>query len=55
MQKTEEAVKVAVRCRPMNSTEKAENCNEVVLVEENRGEIFVKNPQNPSVYLIMIY
>lgn len=48
MKKAEESVKVAVRCRPMNSTEKGNNCSEVIKVDEERGEIFVTDPTDPG-------
>ena len=41
--KDAECVKVAIRCRPLNTTEKA-NGNETVVRVTNRGEIFVKRP-----------
>lgn len=45
----DDAVKVAVRCRPMSSDEKKDGCIDVVYVDESRGEIHVKNPANPNV------
>lgn len=41
--KDAECVKVAIRCRPLNTKEKA-NGNESVVKVTNRGEIFVKRP-----------
>lgn len=45
----DDAVKVAVRCRPMNSKEKKSGFFDVVHVDESRGEIHVQNPANPNV------
>jgi hypothetical protein len=45
----DDAVKVAVRCRPMNSKEKKSGFFDVVHVDESRGEIHVQNPSNPNV------
>lgn len=48
----EDTVKVAVRCRPMNSKEKASEFADVIRVDESRGEIHVINPAAPTVSLI---
>ncbi|XP_055562403.1 kinesin-like protein KIF17 isoform X5 [Falco cherrug] len=39
-----EAVKVIVRCRPMNEREKALGCKAVVSMESTRGQCFLQNP-----------
>ncbi|KAM6116664.1 kinesin-like protein KIF17 [Phoenicopterus ruber ruber] len=39
-----EAVKVIVRCRPMNEREKALGCKAVVSMESARGQCFLQNP-----------
>ncbi|KAM9630419.1 kinesin-like protein KIF17 isoform 4-T4 [Morphnus guianensis] len=39
-----EAVKVIVRCRPMNEREKALGCKAVVSMESERGQCFLQNP-----------
>ncbi|XP_009697631.1 PREDICTED: kinesin-like protein KIF17, partial [Cariama cristata] len=39
-----EAVKVIVRCRPMNEREKALGCKAVVSMETARGQCFLQNP-----------
>lgn len=39
-----EAVKVVVRCRPMNEREKALGCKAVVSMESARGQCFIQNP-----------
>ncbi|KAM6045923.1 LOW QUALITY PROTEIN: kinesin-like protein KIF17 [Theristicus caerulescens] len=39
-----EAVKVIVRCRPMNEREKALGCKAVVSTESARGQCFLQNP-----------
>lgn len=41
-----EAVKVAIRCRPMSSKEQATGHIEIVKMDLNRGEIFVQKPTN---------
>lgn len=40
-----EQVKVAVRCRPLNQDESEQKMFEVVDVNEERREIFIKNPK----------
>ena len=44
-EKKSEAVKVAIRCRPLNTKEK-NNGNVAVVRTTNRGEIFVAKPQS---------
>ncbi|XP_062486160.1 kinesin-like protein KIF17 isoform X3 [Pezoporus occidentalis] len=39
-----EAVKVIVRCRPMNVRERALGCKAVVSMESTRGQCFLQNP-----------
>ncbi|KAM5248681.1 kinesin-like protein KIF17 [Ctenodactylus gundi] len=39
-----EAVKVVVRCRPMNQRERELNCQSVVTVDCARGQCFIQNP-----------
>ncbi|KAH1164862.1 hypothetical protein KIL84_021327 [Mauremys mutica] len=39
-----EAVKVIVRCRPMNEREKALSCQAVVGMDSPRGQCFIQNP-----------
>uniref|UniRef100_A0A8C8SDK7 Kinesin-like protein n=1 Tax=Pelusios castaneus TaxID=367368 RepID=A0A8C8SDK7_9SAUR len=39
-----EAVKVIVRCRPMNEREKALSCKAVVTTDSARGQCFIQNP-----------
>nr|XP_023962323.1 kinesin-like protein KIF17 isoform X4 [Chrysemys picta bellii] len=39
-----EAVKVIVRCRPMNEREKALSCKAVVSMDSPRGQCFIQNP-----------
>ncbi|XP_030363776.1 kinesin-like protein KIF17 isoform X2 [Strigops habroptila] len=39
-----EAVKVIVRCRPMNARERALRCKVVVSMESTRGQCFLQNP-----------
>ncbi|KAM6371409.1 kinesin-like protein KIF17 [Pluvialis apricaria] len=43
-----EAVKVIVRCRPMNEREKALGCKAVVSMESARGQCFLQNPAAAS-------
>ena len=43
-----ECVKVVVRCRPLNSDEKAYNRQVIVTVDEKRGEIRIKNLKGDS-------
>ncbi|XP_072740010.1 kinesin-like protein KIF17 isoform X1 [Ciconia boyciana] len=45
---TSEAVKVIVRCRPMNEREKALGCKAVVSMESARGQCFLQNPTTAS-------
>jgi hypothetical protein len=39
-----EAVKVMVRCRPLNSSEKGKNCAIIVDVDRSRKEVSIKDP-----------
>ncbi|XP_039365260.1 kinesin-like protein KIF17 isoform X2 [Mauremys reevesii] len=39
-----EAVKVIVRCRPMNEREKALSCQAVISMDSPRGQCFIQNP-----------
>ena len=41
-----EAVKVIVRCRPMNGREKALNCKPVIDMDNGRGSCSIKNPND---------
>jgi len=41
-----EAVKVAIRCRPLNSKEQSNGNIEIVKMDLQRGEIFVHKPTN---------
>ena len=43
-----ETVKVAVRCRPINSKEKADGHYDVVTVDSSRNQILVKDPNDPD-------
>lgn len=43
-----EAVKVIVRCRPMNVRERALHCKAVVSMESTRGQCFLQNPAAAS-------
>jgi len=43
-----ECVKVVVRCRPLNSTETADNRQVIVNVDDKRGEIKIKNIKGDS-------
>lgn len=45
--KSSECVRVAVRCRPLSSTEVADNRQMIVKISTTRGEILIKNP-NPA-------
>ena len=46
--KKTETVKVAVRCRPLNSTEKGNGNTKVVMVDNEKGEISIKKPTDLS-------
>lgn len=46
--KKEEAVKVAVRCRPMNSKEITNGTQEVVVVDSSRNQVSVRDPAKPE-------
>jgi hypothetical protein len=39
-----EAVRVCIRCRPINSKEKSQGHTKIVDIPGNRGEIFVHKP-----------
>lgn len=39
-----EAVKVIVRCRPMNEREKQLGCKLVINMDSTRGQCFIQNP-----------
>ncbi len=43
-----EAVKVIVRCRPLNNREKSLECKEVVTIDSNRGQCSIVNPARPK-------
>ncbi|XP_061076070.1 kinesin-like protein KIF3B [Conger conger] len=45
-----EAVKVVVRCRPMNEKEKAANFQRVVAVDVKLGQVTVRNPRGGSAH-----
>lgn len=48
-----ETVKVAIRCRPMSRNEKTTGYEKVVNINNDTGEVFVKNPktsQKPKQY-----
>ena len=45
-EKGSECVQVVVRCRPMNSTEKNEKCQEIVDVDTKTNQIYIKDPNN---------
>uniref|UniRef100_A0A8B9JPG4 Kinesin-like protein n=1 Tax=Astyanax mexicanus TaxID=7994 RepID=A0A8B9JPG4_ASTMX len=46
--KSSEAVKVVVRCRPMNEKERAANFERVVSVDVKLGQVAVRNPKGAS-------
>lgn len=48
MSKPKETVKVAIRCRPMSTKEKASNFAQIVNVNQETGEIFVTKPTAPE-------
>jgi hypothetical protein len=43
-----EAVKVVVRCRPMNGKEQAANFTRIVDMDIPKGIVSVKNPKEPK-------
>eukprot|EP01137_Pigoraptor_chileana_P013076 Opistho-2@66158 len=43
-----EAVKVIVRCRPLNAREKGLNCNIVVDMDSKIAQVAIKNPEEPN-------
>ncbi|PRP81993.1 kinesin-II 95 kDa subunit [Planoprotostelium fungivorum] len=43
-----EAVKVVIRCRPMNGTERAASRQSIVTMDTNKGLVTVKNPADKS-------
>ena len=46
--KNAECVKVCIRVRPMNSKENLETEEEIVTCSDQRGEIYLKNPEDPK-------
>lgn len=48
MSKSQECVKVIIRCRPMNSKEKEEGRKNIVFVDQKKGEISVQNPKGDA-------
>eukprot|EP00736_Rhodelphis_marinus_P006371 Rmarinus@m.27920 len=47
MSSKDETVRVAIRCRPMNANEIADNCERVVDVDTRLGQVMVRKPQTP--------
>ena len=47
-EKGSECVQVVVRCRPMNTNEKNENCQEVLDIDIKNNQIFIRDPANPK-------
>lgn len=47
-QSSAECVKVALRCRPMSSKEVQEGFQEIVFIDTSKGEVYLKDPDNPS-------
>lgn len=45
MNKDVETVKVAIRCRPLSKNEKSQGFEEVVSINNDTGEVLVKNPK----------
>lgn len=43
-----EAVKVIVRCRPLNNREKSLDCKDVVVIDTSRGQCSILNPARPK-------
>lgn len=43
-----EAVKVAVRLRPMSSNEKASNFQEIISIDQSEAAVYIKNPQGQT-------
>lgn len=39
-----EAIKVVVRCRPMNQKERDRGCDSIVNIDENNNQIGIKKP-----------
>jgi kinesin family protein 3/17 len=48
VEKGSECVQVVVRCRPMNSTEKNENCQNVCDIDLKNNQIYIRDPANPK-------
>lgn len=44
MQKNEERIKVAMRCRPLIEKELSENQSEIIYVDKSRTEVIIKDP-----------
>ena len=44
MDKNEERIKVAMRCRPLVSREKVENQSEIIFIDKSRHEVIIKDP-----------
>lgn len=45
---TREAVKVAIRLRPMSKNERAKNFEKIIDIDQKQGSAFITNPQNHS-------
>lgn len=43
-----ECVKVALRCRPMSSKETQEGYQEIVFIDSSKGEVYLKDPDQPN-------
>jgi hypothetical protein len=43
-----ECVKVALRCRPLNSTEIKDGYQEIVFIDTSKGEVYLKDPDAPN-------
>jgi len=44
-----EAVKVAVRCRPLNSKEREKGYDNIIQVDQREASVYIKNPQGQTV------
>ena len=48
MESAGECVKVALRCRPMSSTEAKEGYQEIIYIDGPKGEVYLRDPDAPN-------
>ena len=48
MDKNEERIRVAMRCRPLVSKERDESQQEIIYIDKNRNELIIRDPTEKS-------